>query len=105
MLYRNLLEVICICYKTKTNSITCYYTIFYVLLVIKPMASHPHTRNIQKHDVVSRGQLYRQSWNCQRAPGEKNHKNLRWNVRGQMLYHDKVVDKVSCLNLNRLLMD
>ena len=65
-----------------------------ILSVIRPMTSHPHTKNVKKHDPVSRYQQYRESWTSQRAPGEKNHKSLRWNVREQMLHHDQVIEKV-----------
>ena len=33
-----------------------------ILVVIRPMTSNPHTRNIKKSDPVSRYQQYRQSW-------------------------------------------
>ena len=59
------------------------------------MTVEPHKRNLKKTDPVSRFQQYKQSWDSQKAPGEKQHKNLRWSVREQMLYHDEVVEKVS----------
>ena len=58
------------------------------------MSAEPHTKNIKKCDPVSRFQHYNRSWGSQRAPGEKAHKGLRWNVREHMLYHDPVVQKV-----------
>ncbi|XP_053402266.1 centriolar and ciliogenesis-associated protein HYSL1-like isoform X2 [Mercenaria mercenaria] len=61
--------------------------------VILRRPEHPHTRNIKKSDPVARYQQFRQSWQVQRAPGEKNHKNLRWNVREQMLAQDIVYEK------------
>ncbi|XP_052767351.1 centriolar and ciliogenesis-associated protein HYLS1-like [Mya arenaria] len=61
--------------------------------VILRKPEHPHTRNIKKTDPVARYQQFRQSWSAQRAPGEKNHKNLRWNVREQMLAQDVVYEK------------
>lgn len=61
--------------------------------VILRKPEHPHTRNIKKSDPVARYQQFRQSWQAQRAPGEKNHKNLRWNVREQMLAQDVVYEK------------
>lgn len=61
--------------------------------VIRPMTTHPN--DVKKTDPVSKYQQYRQSWKSQRAPGEKSHKNLRWQVREQMLYHDEVVEKVT----------
>jgi len=63
--------------------------------VIRPMSAEPHMKNIKKCDPVSRYQQYNKSWGSQRAPGEKAHKGLRWNVREHMLYHDQVVQKVS----------
>ena len=71
-------------------------------LVIKAMARDPHTRHIRKMDPVARFQKYRQSWQCQNAPGENSHKNLRWNVRAQMLYHDPVIQKVGQLDTTLL---
>lgn len=61
--------------------------------VILRKPEHPHTRNIKKSDPVARYQQFRQSWNVQRAPGEKNHKNLQWNVREMMLAQDIVYEK------------
>jgi len=62
--------------------------------VILRRPEHPHTRNIRKTDPVARFQQFQQSWAAQKAPGEKNHKNLRWNVREQMLAQDVVYEKV-----------
>ena len=62
--------------------------------VIRPMTSEPHWRSIKKCDPVTRGELYRKSWQTHRAPGEKNHNGLRWSVREHMLQHDVVVEKV-----------
>ena len=61
------------------------------------MTAHPHNKNIKKMDPVSKWQAYKEGWKAQRAPGEKAHKGLRWNIREQMLYHDTVVEKV-CIN-------
>ncbi|KAL4238656.1 cilium assembly [Mactra antiquata] len=63
--------------------------------VILRKPEHPHTRNVKKNDPVNRYQQFRQSWQAQRAPGEKNHKNLRWNIREQMLSQDVVYEKKS----------
>ncbi|XP_070577034.1 centriolar and ciliogenesis-associated protein HYLS1-like isoform X2 [Ptychodera flava] len=57
---------------------------------IRPSSSHPHTKNLRKTDPVTRYQLYRQSWNTFKVPGEKNRKELRWAVREQMLQQDEV---------------
>ena len=70
--------------------------------VIRPMTTHPHTKNVKKHDPVSRYQQYKDNWTSQRAPGEKHHSGLRWNVREQMLHHDQVIEKViteACLGI------
>jgi len=61
-------------------------------VILRP-SEHPHTRNIRKSDPVARYQQFRQSWTQQRAPGEKKHNQLRWNVREQMLAHDQVIEK------------
>ena len=58
------------------------------------MTAEPHWRNIKKCDPVTRGELYRKSWQTHRAPGEKNHNGLRWSMREHMLQHDVVVEKV-----------
>ena len=65
-----------------------------IFSVILRKSEHPHTKNIRKSDPVARYQEFRKSWDQQRAPGEKNHKNLRWNVREQMLAQDIVYEKV-----------
>lgn len=61
--------------------------------VIWTAKEHPHTKNIKRSDPVSRHQQFKQAWQKQKAPGEKQHKGLRWNVREMMLYHDEVVKK------------
>ena len=62
--------------------------------VILRKSENPHTKNLRKSDPVARFQQFRKSWDQQKAPGEKNHKNLRWNVREQMLAQDIVYEKV-----------
>lgn len=44
-----------------------------------------------KCDPVTRYHEYRAAWERHRAPGEKAHKQLRWNVRAQMMRRDDVV--------------
>ncbi|KAL3873367.1 hypothetical protein ACJMK2_036497 [Sinanodonta woodiana] len=61
--------------------------------VILRQSEHPHTKNLRKSDPVARYQQFRQSWMQQLAPGEKFHKQLRWNVREQMLAQDMVYEK------------
>ncbi|XP_077965918.1 uncharacterized protein LOC120335581 [Styela clava] len=56
---------------------------------IRPNTVHPHTRNIKKSDPVNRYHQYRDVWNSIKAPGEKSHKDLRWEVKAQMLYKDE----------------
>ncbi|XP_046578671.1 LOW QUALITY PROTEIN: hydrolethalus syndrome protein 1 homolog [Haliotis rubra] len=58
--------------------------------VILRTADHPHTRNIRKSDPVARYQQFQQAWQTQKAPGEKGHKGLRWNIREQMLVHETI---------------
>ena len=71
------------------------------LAVIRPMSCEPHMKNIKKSDPVQRYQKYRQSWDMCRAPGERSHNQLRWDIREQMLHHDQVVTKVrNCLHLH-----
>jgi hypothetical protein len=59
--------------------------------VIYPLLVKPNDRNIRRCDPVSRYHQFRQCWDAQKAPGEKAHKSLRWNMREHMLYHDEVV--------------
>lgn len=61
--------------------------------LIRPMSQEPNRQHLKKTDPVSRYHQYNSSWQSHRAPGEKNHKGLRWGVREQMLYHDEVVTK------------
>ncbi|XP_060079273.1 centriolar and ciliogenesis-associated protein HYLS1-like [Ylistrum balloti] len=63
--------------------------------VILRSAKHPHTKNLRKSDPVARFQQFQQSWSQQKAPGEKVHKNLRWNIREHMLNQDQVLEKKS----------
>lgn len=44
-----------------------------------------------KCDPVARYHEYRAFWDRHKAPGEKAHKQLRWNMRAQMLQRDDVV--------------
>ncbi|CAN8000316.1 unnamed protein product, partial [Ixodes hexagonus] len=44
-----------------------------------------------KCDPVTRYHEYKAAWERHRVPGEKAHKQLRWNVRAQMLRRDDVV--------------
>ncbi|XP_031570986.1 hydrolethalus syndrome protein 1 homolog [Actinia tenebrosa] len=55
---------------------------------IRPRTSHPHTRGIKKCDPVNRYRQFSREWENNKAPGEKSHKSLRWNVRGQLLQCD-----------------
>jgi len=55
---------------------------------IRPSSLHPHTRQLKKTDPVSRYHQFKNEWQANKAPGEKSHKNLRWNVRGKMLQCD-----------------
>ncbi|KAL9952506.1 hypothetical protein ACROYT_G039773 [Oculina patagonica] len=55
---------------------------------IRPSTRHPHTRQLKKSDPVSRYHQFKYEWQANKAPGEKSHKNLRWNVRGKMLQCD-----------------
>ncbi|CAH1791295.1 unnamed protein product [Owenia fusiformis] len=61
--------------------------------LIKPLTEHPHKKNIKKNDPVRKYQEYKQAWVSQKAPGEKQHKGLRWTVREQMLYQDELPKK------------
>ena len=63
-------------------------------VVIKPKTCIPHER-LKKNDPVSNYQKYKNSWQSQRAPGEKHHKELRWNVKEHMMYHDQILTKVT----------
>lgn len=48
-------------------------------------------RGRHKGDPVARYHEYRRVWEKYKAPGEKSHAQLRWNVRAQMLRKDVVV--------------
>ena len=54
------------------------------------MTGHPHTRNVKRDDPVTRYQHYAQVWKEQKAPGEKDHRNVRRNVRQHMTHHDSL---------------
>ncbi|XP_072032744.1 centriolar and ciliogenesis-associated protein HYLS1-like [Amphiura filiformis] len=55
---------------------------------IRPDSAQPKSkyRHDPKTDPVSRHQMYQAAWNAKKAPGEKSRKDLRWNVREQMMY-------------------
>lgn len=61
-------------------------------VILRP-TNHPHSKNLRKSDPVARYQQFRRSWSQQRVPGEKTHKNLRWNIREQMLSQDQVIER------------
>ncbi|ESP02813.1 hypothetical protein LOTGIDRAFT_156759 [Lottia gigantea] len=52
--------------------------------VILRSTEHPHTKNLRKSDPVARYQQFKQVWQNYKAPGEKDHKYLRWNIREKM---------------------
>nr|XP_054759093.1 centriolar and ciliogenesis-associated protein HYLS1-like [Lytechinus pictus]XP_054759094.1 centriolar and ciliogenesis-associated protein HYLS1-like [Lytechinus pictus] len=58
---------------------------------IRPSSANPTWKHNKKTDPVTRHQMYREQWNSQKAPGEKNHKGLRWSVRELMMYKDEIV--------------
>ncbi|XP_050405145.1 centriolar and ciliogenesis-associated protein HYLS1 [Patella vulgata] len=62
--------------------------------VILRRSEHPHTKNLRKSDPVAKYQQFKQVWQSFRAPGERDHKNLRWNIRERMLAQE-VPDKKS----------
>lgn len=43
-------------------------------------------------DPVSRYHQYRKYWESHKTPCEKGHKNLRWNIREQMLDYDPIAE-------------
>ncbi|XP_063058406.1 centriolar and ciliogenesis-associated protein HYLS1 [Engraulis encrasicolus] len=53
--------------------------------VIIPM-DHPHTRNLKKTDPVSKYFQYKEEWDAFKAPGEKDHRALRLEIREQLAY-------------------
>ncbi|TRY88112.1 hypothetical protein DNTS_031493 [Danionella cerebrum] len=48
---------------------------------IRPVFSHPHTRNLKKNDPVTKYLQYKQDWEMFKAPGEKSRKELHWAIR------------------------
>ncbi|XP_035260795.1 hydrolethalus syndrome protein 1 isoform X1 [Anguilla anguilla] len=56
---------------------------------IRPLSAHPHTRNLKKTDPVAKYFQYKQDWETFRAPGEKDRKGLRSEIREQMMYESK----------------
>ena len=80
-------------YNKSTSSHNAAHKVFFFSVILRK-SENPHTKNLRKSDPVARFQQFRKSWDQQKAPGEKNHKNLRWNVREQMLAQDIVYEKV-----------
>ncbi|CAH1261383.1 HYLS1 [Branchiostoma lanceolatum] len=60
---------------------------------IRPAVRLPQNRRSVKTDPVNRFHFYNRQWGAQKAPGEKKHKDLRWNVRELMMQKDEVVQK------------
>lgn len=58
---------------------------------IRPASAPVKWRHDKKTDPVTRHQMYAEHWKAIKAPGERNHKGLRWHIREQMLYKDDVV--------------
>jgi len=48
----------------------------------------------RRHDPVNRFHQYNMAWASQRAPGEKQHKDLRWAVREQMQRREEIVTPI-----------
>lgn len=57
---------------------------------IRPSSAQPKLKHDEKTDPVSRHRMYQAAWNAKKAPGEKTRKDLRWNVREQMMYKDEL---------------
>ncbi|XP_078492101.1 uncharacterized protein LOC100179155 [Ciona intestinalis] len=60
---------------------------------IRPSTTNPHTRNLKKVDPVNKYHQYKEFWSNIKAPGEKSHKNLRWEVKAQMMYKEEPAPK------------
>eukprot|EP00058_Branchiostoma_floridae_P018983 XP_002604472.1 hypothetical protein BRAFLDRAFT_79227 [Branchiostoma floridae] len=60
---------------------------------IRPAVRLPQNRKSAKTDPVNRFHFYNRQWAAQKAPEEKKHKDLRWNVRELMMQRDEVVQK------------
>jgi len=56
---------------------------------------------LKKSDPVSRYHQFKYEWQANKAPGEKSHKNLRWNVR---VSNDLIISDLSVLNAWLLLI-
>ncbi|XP_033105446.1 hydrolethalus syndrome protein 1 homolog [Anneissia japonica] len=48
-------------------------------------------RHSRKTDPVTRHKMYQSEWHSFKAPGEKNRKDLRWNIRERMMYKDNPI--------------
>lgn len=53
---------------------------------IRPVLDHPHTRNLKKTDPVTKYFEYKQHWEAFKSRGEKDRKNLQWEIREQLQY-------------------
>ncbi|XP_069787057.1 centriolar and ciliogenesis-associated protein HYLS1 [Narcine bancroftii] len=60
---------------------------------IRPIMDHPHTRNLKKTDPVAKYFEYKRNWEIFKTPGEKDRKELRWEIREQMLYRSQLPPK------------
>jgi len=60
---------------------------------IRSNTSDPHMRNIRKVDPVNKYHKYKELWTSVKAPGEKPHKELRWEVKAQMMYKEEPAPK------------
>nr|XP_023680755.1 hydrolethalus syndrome protein 1 [Paramormyrops kingsleyae]XP_023680756.1 hydrolethalus syndrome protein 1 [Paramormyrops kingsleyae] len=60
---------------------------------IQSQHKHPHMRNVKKTDLVAKYFKYKQDWETFRVPGEKDRKELRWEIREQMMYKSQPVPK------------
>jgi len=65
--------------------------------IVRPMTGLPSFIRPQpeprrrRHDPVNRYHQYNEAWSAQRAPGEKQHKQLRWAVREQMQRREEII--------------
>jgi len=53
----------------------------------------PRNRNVKKEDPVDKFNQYQRIWESTKIPCANNHKELRWQIKAQMLYKEEPVPK------------
>lgn len=83
------------CYERRSHSVSSNSCTDapYFSAVIKSVSYESSNKLSNRSDPVGRYHEYQRFWRGMTFPGKKEHKSLRWNVRGRVGQYDAVVNK------------